>query len=265
MSLQITALSVQRQRRCIVEDVSLATPLAAGSLTALVGPNGAGKSTLIHALAGLLPSSGQLLLDGASLSALPLRQRSRQVALLPQSLPQSVGLSPYELLLGGLLANGVGRREAETRIDAVLRRLGLLALAMQRLDTLSGGQRQMVALAQVLARQPRLLLLDEPTSALDLRWQLAVLGAVGEDVRQRGAIGVIALHDLNLALRACDRVLVLAGGRLQADGAPDAVLDAALLRRVYGIAARIEPCSQGRPQLIVDQLLSETHLEVLPS
>ncbi|MDC6166802.1 ABC transporter ATP-binding protein [Paucibacter sp. XJ19-41] len=254
MSLQVQALEVRRGARRVIAGLD-AGPLEAGTLTAVVGPNGAGKSTLIHALAGLLPAQGRVELDGQALGSLAPLRRSRLIGLLPQLLPQETGLAAYELLLGGVLASGVGRAEAEARIEEVLDRLTLRPLAMARLDTLSGGQRQMMALAQVLARRPRLMLLDEPTSALDLFWQLAVLEAVREDARRRGVIVLLALHDLELALRHCDHVLVLAAGTRVAYGEPGRVLTPALLAQVYGIDARVEPCSRGRPRLLVDGLL----------
>ena len=133
--------------------------------------------------------------------------------------------------------------------------LGLQALALRRLDELSGGQRQMVGLAQVIVRAPRLLLLDEPTSALDLRWQLQVLQAVRAMVQQQGAIGLVAVHDLNLALRFCQHVLVLGGGRVLAAGDPAQVLTPALLQQAYGVQARVERCSQGNLLVLADAAL----------
>lgn len=253
--MKITQLSVRRGERQIIEALDV-PPLQAGSLTALVGPNGAGKSTLIHALAGLLKYSGEVTLNGTLLNGLNPLARSHKVGLLPQTLPQCVGLSAFELLLGSLQIAGTGRQESLARIEKVLARLQLSALAFRQLDTLSGGQRQMIALAQVLVREPELMLLDEPTSALDLRWQLAVLSAISEEVRTKQKIAVLALHDLNLALRICDRILVLHQGRIVADGAPIAVLNSQLLASVYGIAGRIEHSSQGRPYLFVDHLIS---------
>ena len=106
----------------------------------------------------------------------------------------------------------------------------------------------------MLARRPRVLLLDEPSSALDLHWQLAMLEAVRNDVAERQAIAVLALHDINLAMRSCDRVLVLSERRCQTDGAPLEVITPELVRRVYGVEGRVERCSQGRPVFLLDQL-----------
>jgi iron complex transport system ATP-binding protein len=253
MSLQVLELNVKQGNTQVISQLDL-LPLGAGTVTALIGPNGAGKSTLIHALAGLLPARGQIILHGQSLSQLAYDERCRRVALLPQSLPQSTGLTVYELLLGGLLTLGLARHEAEARIDSYLSQLQLSHLGMRPLATLSGGQRQMVALAQLLARQPELLLLDEPNSALDLHWQLALVEAIRTDVQERNSIALLALHDLNLALRCCDRIIVLHRGQCAADGTPLSVLTPELFEAVYRIKGRIEHCSQGRPIFVLDSM-----------
>ena len=165
--------------RPVLQGVTLPA-VPAGTLVAVVGPNAVGKSTLLKAVAGLRPSQGRVLLEGTDLATLPPRERLRRVGYLPQALPQSTSLVAYETWQSALRA---GRSEwssaqREAAIESVVAALGLQALALRRLDELSGGQRQMVGLAQVIVRAPRLLLLDEPTSALDLRWQLQVLQAV---------------------------------------------------------------------------------------
>ena len=125
-------------------------------------------------------------------------------------------------------------------------------LASRHLTELSGGQRQLVSLAQALVRSPRVLLLDEPTSALDLQRQVEVLELLRALARGQGLCVVIAIHDLNQALRFADQVAVLGGGRIVASGAPVEVLTPALLREVYGVEARLERCSRGVPFLAVD-------------
>ncbi len=255
MSLTITNLQVTYGKKSILHGLNL-EPLAAGSVTALIGPNGAGKSTLIHALAGLVAASGQMTLHDQPLAKMSHDERCRRVGLLPQGIPQAAGLTVYELMLAGLLMIGLRKSEAEARIEHYLASLRLSELAMRSMATLSGGQRQMVALAQLLARQPQLLLLDEPSSALDLHWQLALVEAIRADVRERDSIALVALHDLNLALRCCDRIVVLTDGACIAEGAPLNVLDSRLLAEVYGVVARIEQCSQGRPIFVLDQLIA---------
>ena len=242
--------------RPVLQGVNL-PGVPAGTLVAVVGPNAVGKSTLLKAVAGLRPAQGHVWLEGTDLSTLPARERLRRVGYLPQALPQSTSLVAYETWQSALRASrsewSTAQREAA--IESVVAALGLQALALRRLDELSGGQRQMVGLAQVIVRAPRLLLLDEPTSALDLRWQLQVLQAVRAMVRQQGAIGLVAVHDLNLALRFCQHVLVLGGGRVLAAGDPAQVLTPALLQQAYGVQARVERCSQGNLLVLADAAL----------
>lgn len=251
------ALSTGYRGRLVLEDISI-DPVPPGSLIALVGPNAAGKSTLIRSIAGLQPATGQVWLDGTDLMSLRERERLRRVGYLPQALPQRSSLLAYELWQSALHASRAewtpARREAA--IEQVVAAMGLSELAMRRLDELSGGQRQMVGLAQVIVCAPRLLLLDEPTSALDLRWQLLVLDTLQRVVAQAGTTCVVAVHDLNLALRFCTHMLVLGGGALRAAGRPDDILTAALLRETYGIEARVERCSQGRSLVIADAALA---------
>jgi len=257
--LELRRLSAGYPRRPVLEGLDLER-IAPGTLVALVGPNAVGKSTLLKAIAGLRPVRGQVLLDGTDLATLTPRERLRRVGYLPQALPQASSLVAYEALLSALRASrgdwsGAQREAAIARVFATL---GLEALALRPLNELSGGQRQMIGLAQVLARAPRLLLLDEPTSALDLRWQLQVLQAVRAQVAEGRTLAVIAVHDLNLALRFCDRIVVLGQGRVLAAGHPAEVLTPALLQAAYGVRARVERCSLGHPLVLADEAISLT-------
>ena len=259
--LELRQLSAGYARQPVIAGLNL-EQVAPGSLVALVGPNAVGKSTLLKAIAGLRPVRGQVLLDGVDLSTLGQRERLRRVGYLPQALPQATSLVAYESLLSSLRASRPdwSAAAAEAAIAAVCTTLGLDALALRPLNQLSGGQRQMIGLAQVLVRAPRLLLLDEPTSALDLRWQLQVLQAVRALVDQGQTLAMIAVHDLNLALRFCDRIVVLGreqgASRLLAAGRPAEVLTPALLARAYGVRARIEQCSAGHPLVLADEALA---------
>lgn len=251
--LQLDALVAGYSGQRVIGGISLPA-VAPGSLVALVGPNAAGKSTLLKAIAGLLPASGRVLLDGADMATLPTRERLRRIGYLPQALPQPTSLLAYEIWQSALRA---GRSEwpAERRaaaIEQVVAELDLAELGQRRMDELSGGQRQMVGLAQAIVRAPRLLLLDEPTSALDLRWQLTVLDTLRRHAHATGTLCLVAVHDLNLAARFCDQVLMLHHGALAAAGAPAQILTPALLRQVYGVRARVETCSQGHLMVLAD-------------
>ncbi len=255
--LEVSNLSAGYRNRRVIRDLSL-EPMRAGEVTALVGPNAAGKSTLLRALAGLVETDGSVRLGGQELTRLSFVERARLASYMPQSLPQGVGLSILESVLSGLKASGPhgsqfrqGDDDARQRSLDVLDRIGLLDVALEPLDRLSGGQRQLASLAQAIIREPSLLLLDEPTSALDLRHQVGVMSTV-RDIAREGKIVVVVLHDLNLASRWADRLIVLDHGACFASGSPQEAITSSMLATVYGVQARVEPCSKGRIQVIVD-------------
>jgi iron complex transport system ATP-binding protein len=257
--LAITALSAGYPRRKVLDGLTLA-PLAPGSVTGLVGPNAAGKSTLLRALAGLLPATGSIRLGPVELLGLDRRKRAGHVGFMPQSLPAGAALSVLESVIGALKATPLGgdevpERDIRRRAVATLERLGILSLALEPLDALSGGQRQLASLAQAIVREPRLLLLDEPTSALDLRHQVQVMSVV-RGLAEAGCIVVMVLHDLSVAARWADRLVVLNRGTVADEGEPERVVTPAMLAAVYGVAARVERCSAGRLQILVDGLAS---------
>ena len=206
MSLLINDLSVAYGARTIIHNVSLPA-LPAGRLVALVGPNGAGKSTLLRAIAGLERMQGEISLAGEDVSRLGFAERSRRLAYMPQQLPPGLALGVLESIVAALRVSGVDTLLA-LAYEALVR-LGIEHLAEQPLNSLSGGQRQLVALAQLLARNPQVLLLDEPTSALDLHYQLRVMDTVRERVVAHRLLAVAVLHDINLAASYADWLVVL--------------------------------------------------------
>jgi iron complex transport system ATP-binding protein len=252
MSLLINDLSVAYGARTIIHNVSLPA-LPAGSLVALVGPNGAGKSTLLRAIAGLERMQGEISLAGEDVSRLGFAERSRRLAYMPQQLPPGLALGVLESIVAALRVSGVDNLLALAY--EALTRLGIEHLAEQPLNSLSGGQRQLVALAQLLARNPQVLLLDEPTSALDLHYQLRVMDTVRERVVAHRLLAVAVLHDINLAASYADWLVVLHQGRVVACGTPEQVLEPGMLAEVYGVQARVERCSQDRLQVLVDRAL----------
>ncbi|CAN5482380.1 ABC transporter ATP-binding protein [soil metagenome] len=257
MSLVLQQFGVSYGASPVVRDIDVAA-LPEGRIVALAGANGAGKSSTLRALAGLCRMTGQALLDGEDIARLRPPARARLVAYMPQSLPQASSLTVYESVLSAVRTACPQLTPAvvHQRIEQVLHNLGLHALALRALDSLSGGQRQMAGLAQLLVRQPRLLLLDEPTSALDLRWQLCLMEALRQHLASHQALCLMAVHDLSLAARFCDDMLVLAQGRVLARGAPGQILNPALLRQAYGIAARVETCSLGTPIVVAEHALN---------
>ncbi|HEY8381147.1 MAG TPA: ABC transporter ATP-binding protein [Microvirga sp.] len=217
-----------------------------GEIVAVIGPNGAGKSTLFRRIAGLLKGPGAVMVGG-----------TRPLCYLPQDSAVTAVLTVYEAVLLARKQDGRGawsaRGEDLEMVDRALEDLGIGDLAFRNLAELSGGQRQLVSIAQTLVREPEILLMDEPTSALDLHRQIEVLDLVRRLAATRGICILLAIHDLNQALRIADRVLVLAGGRLVAVGAPRQVITTELLEQVYGVRARVEPVgSGGAPYVVVE-------------
>jgi iron complex transport system ATP-binding protein len=210
-----------------------------GEFVGLLGPNGAGKSTLVRLVAGLhAPREGAVRLAGLDPAAAPRRAVARVCALVPQeprvTWPFTVreavmmGRAPHQ----GLLA--VSSRFDRGAVEGALAACDLVHLADRRLDALSGGERRRVFFARALAQEPRVLLLDEPTAFLDLAHQVAVM-RMAQVAARAGLCVVAVLHDLNLAAAACDRVVVLSGGRVVAEGRPGDVLTGERVREVWGV------------------------------
>jgi iron complex transport system ATP-binding protein len=216
-------------------------------VVAVIGPNAAGKSTLFKRIAGLLPGPGQVHVDDA-------RRGRDAICYMPQDASTNAVLTVYEsILLARKQGSSWSVGDADLRrIDETMTALAITDIAFRNVGELSGGQRQLASLAQTLVREPEILLMDEPTSALDLSRQVEVLTLMRELARRRSMVVLIALHDLNHALRFSDRTMVIAGGRLVACGPSVEIVTPALLRDVYRVEARIEPCSRGIGQVIVD-------------
>ena len=211
----------------------------AGSLVAIVGPNGAGKTSIVRAIAGLARHSGQCRLAGDLLETLEPTVRARRIAYLPQRADFAWALPVRDAVALGRLPHGdpFGRPSPDdaTAVATALDRLALSAFADRPVTALSGGERARVMLARVLATQAPLILADEPTAALDPAHQMLVLDLLRDEARA-GRIVLAVLHDLALAARYADRVLVIDQGAIVADGPADAVLTGDLIARVFGLA-----------------------------
>lgn len=247
MTLTVENLTVRIGRTNVVHDVSFRAE--AGQCLAVLGRNGAGKTTLVRGLAGILPATGEIKLDGERIGVLRAADRNRRIGYVAQGFMQlSAQLSTYDLLLLAINGGRLGWSVPEAHLhqaDEALSMLGLESLADRRPGEMSGGQRQMVALAIALVRRPRLLLLDEPTSALDLANQLHLLEIVRAYTKKEGITTLIVLHDLNLATRYTDQTMLMTAGRVAASGPTIETLHRERLQQVYGVDCSIHGVENG--------------------
>ncbi|QIG43304.1 ABC transporter ATP-binding protein [Nocardioides anomalus] len=226
----------------VVRELTLDIP--DGQVTTIVGPNGCGKSTLLRTLARLLkPTSGRVRLDGASIDDVPTREVSQRLALLPQS-----PVAPDGLLVRDLVSRGRHPHQRwfqqwssadEDVVEQALRMTDTWELRDRPIDQLSGGQRQRAWVAMTLAQDTELVLLDEPTTYLDLAHQVEVLDLVTRLNRERGRTVAMVLHDLNLAARCSDLVVVMKDGVVVTQGSPREVFTADCLHEVFGLVADV--------------------------
>lgn len=231
----------------------LTLDLPAGAVTGLLGHNGSGKSTLMKILARQLrPDRGQITLFGTPLTEHAPRSLARSLAYLPQHTPDTDGLTVRELAaLGRYPWHGPFGRVGDLdrqKTETALAMTNLMPFADRLVDTLSGGERQRAFLAMLVAQDAYCLLLDEPISALDVAQQIDVMSFVRRQATEHGRSVVVILHDLNIAARFCDRLVVLSQGRLAAQGAPDELIHPDRLEALYGVPMGTFPHpTSGRP------------------
>ena len=198
-----------------------------GESVGLIGANGAGKSTLMKALLGLVSAEGEILVDGVKVDRGTLGEVRRKLGYVLQNSDNQMFMpTVYEDMLFGPMNYGLSREEAEARADAALGKLGIAELKHRHNHRLSGGEKRMAAIATILAMEPEAVLMDEPTSALDPYNRRLVIGSI----REMGQTRLIASHDLDMILETCERVILLSGGQVAADGPAGEILrDRALL------------------------------------
>ncbi|MEV8633937.1 ABC transporter ATP-binding protein [Streptosporangium sp. NPDC051023] len=264
MELRLDGVSVEIAGRALVRELRL--DVASGEVVGLVGPNGSGKSTALRCVyRALRPTGGAVLLDGADVAGMSLRGSARFVAALAQDSQSELDFTVEEMVALGRtphLPHGQALSQKERELcRSAMEQVGVAHLADRGVLTLSGGERQRVLIARALAQQPRVLVLDEPTNHLDVRHQVELAAFL----RASGLTVLVALHDLNLAAAACDRLGVLCGGSLAATGRPADVLTPELVKRVFGVDATvvIHPRT-GATQLLYDLGADSGHTSAIP-
>ena len=233
-----------------------------GQFVCLVGPNGSGKSTLIRCIDTILrPQRGRICLGGRDTRHIHRQELAKHMSYVPQVFAQTFPVTVWDSVLMGRRPHACWRSSERDldKVAEVLELLGLEGLAMRDCNQLSGGQQQRVMVARALAQEPDVLLLDEPTSALDICHQLEVVETLIDLVRNRNIAAVMAVHDLNIAARYSDRVLMLKEGHIVTDGTPEKVFNVDNIAHVYGVEASIRREEDGKPSIVPMKRIGNGH------
>ena len=248
--LRVDNLCFSYGKEKVLQNVSFSA--APGEVTVLIGANGAGKTTLLNCLTCQKKSEGTIFLGNQNLKELSFEKRNEQVSYLEQSTSCDAALNVFEVILLGRLSR-LGLRITQEDYDAVNRVMELLHLerfAGRNISELSGGQRQMVFIAQALIREPKFFVLDEPVSALDLNHQFHLMDFLRARTRENGYTTLITLHQLDLAAQYADRLIVLNGGTVYREGDPKEILDETVFHEVYSLNCEIYIDSFGKKHFV---------------
>ena len=250
MKLKIKDVEFSYASTLILKDVCMA--LAQSEMLAIVGPNGVGKSTLIRCIGRILkPSNGSILLDGQEIKEMGMMEIARRMGYVPQTSSSVFPATVFDMILMGRRPH-LGWRSSEKdqeKVSEILKLLGIEEFAMRDFNEISGGQQQKVLIARALAQEADILLLDEPTSNLDIRHQLDVMEIIKKLVVEKGISAIMAVHDLNLASRYADRVIMMHRGSIFSAGNPASVLIPENIKHVYGVEAVVRN-ENGRPYIV---------------
>jgi iron complex transport system ATP-binding protein len=246
MSLDVANLNYSYSSKFSLTDISLRFP---NVITAVIGPNGAGKSTLIKCIANILKSSGDIVYMDQKINRKDKSFFAKSLSYLPQYSQNDATITVFEAILLGLMNSltlhvSPAQREA---VNTMLDIFDLQSLAQQRVCELSGGQMQMVLLAQALIKQPEILMLDEPLNNLDIHRQFALLNLISKLSKQKDMITIIVMHDINLAARYADNIVIMNHGKLYSQGKPQEVITPKTLKDIYKIESNIHINREGYP------------------
>lgn len=241
MKLVVDDCSFSYSSQLVLDQISM--QISKGEVVSIVGPNGSGKSTLLRCICRVLqPKGGVVYLNNQDVAHLKPRELARLLGYVPQSGAEVFPLTVYEAVLLGrkpYLSWGVGPKDREI-VDRILRFMKIDEFALKYINEMSGGEKQRVLIARALAQEPEVLLLDEPTSNLDIKHQLEVLGLLQKFAREGGMTVIMVLHDLNLASRFSEKLVLISEGKVFASGPPAAVLNPANISAVYGVEADVD-------------------------
>ena len=242
--LKLERLSLGYGKTNILTDIDLSA--SQGQMLGIIGPNGSGKSTMVRGMCRTLtPKSGRVLIDGQDISPINRSELAQLVAVVPQTPNLPDTFTAFEIVLMGRTPHlGRFRFEGMKDFDIAWKAMEITntqPFAERRMDELSGGQKQLLTIARALAQEPKLLLLDEPTAHLDINHQMETLDFVKRLCREQNLAAVAVLHDLNLAAQYCDRLALVSGGKIHAEGTPHEVVTEENIREVYGAHVCVYP------------------------
>lgn len=249
MKLDIASLSYRYKNSKDDTLNGVSFSLEEGRVTTLLGPNGSGKTTLVKCLLGKLKGEGEIRLDGEDFRALSFKQRHAFIGYLPQEQPPASSLSVFEMvLLGGAASLGLRPREEDLkRASRLLEQFGLAHLGKKRYGELSGGERRLVNIAQVLFKEPKILILDEPTANLDIANELEVLNLIRQYVSKKRVLCLLVLHSINMASKYSDDICLFKDGEIFRCGSPQEVITAAAIKQVYHVVVEQRQSQEGYP------------------
>jgi iron complex transport system ATP-binding protein len=251
MRLNVQNLSFGYGKFPVLKGISL--NIVPGEIVCLVGPNGSGKSTLIRCMDGIFqPQGGKILVNGEDTRRISRQELAQHIAYVPQGIQQAFPTTVFDTVMMGRRPH-TSWRSSEGDIDKVIeviQLLGLENIALKNCNELSGGQQQRVMIAMALAQEPEILLLDEATSALDICYQLEVMETLTGLVKEKGISAIMAIHDLNIASRYADRVLMLKNGEIVMEGSPEAAFTEENIINVYGVNALVKIDDDGKPSIV---------------
>jgi len=261
--LEVKKLSFSWGESRVLKELDLS--IYQNEIVSILGVNGAGKSTLLKCLNKVLvPDSGKIEILSQDLSTMRINEVSKLISFVPQSLRSNFPMDVFDVVLLGrrpYLNWSVGRKDRD-KVSETLRMLNLQGFAFRRFDQLSGGERQRVIIAKAVAQDTNLLLLDEPTSDLDLKNQIGIMKRIKHLVSDKESkkSALIAIHDINIAARFSDRILLLDEGKIIAHGTPEKVLNKDNIARVFGVTSDIFPATENDPLRIIlkDEIECET-------